>query len=551
VAGLAAVLGSGAMTNSIEEIEGADCILIIGSNTSVAHPLIATRVYRAKARGAKIIVADPRKIPMVLQSDLHLRQNLGTDVALVNGLMHIILKKGWQDQAFIDERTEKFEELKKAIENYPPEKVSGITGIATADLERAAEYYAKAERASILYTMGITQHTTGVDNVKSLANLAMLTGNLGKESTGINPLRGQNNVQGACDMGGLPNVYTGYQPVTDPAVKQKFEEAWGAKLSDKIGLTATEMFPAILDGKMRALVILGENPMVSDADSLHVEKALKAVDFLLVVDIFKTPTTDLAHVVLPGAAFAEKEGTFSNTERRVQLLRKAVEPPGEAKPDWRIIQELSSRFGYPMNDDSPRAIMEEIAKLTPSYGGVTYDRLQGDGLQWPCPHTEHPGTKFLHQGRFTRGKGLFSAIEFKPAAEIADEEYPFQLTTGRVHVHYHTGTMTRNSPSLEREISECFLEMHPEDAAEMKVTDGDRVLIASRRGSVSSRVKLTDSAGRKTVFMPFHFLESRANILTNPAFDPIAKIPEFKVCAVKIQKMEPSERTMPSSPSAH
>ena len=551
MAGLAAVLGSGAMTNSIEEIEGADCILIIGSNTSVAHPLIATRVYRAKARGAKIIVADPRRIPMVLQSDLHLRQNLGTDVALVNGLMHIILKKGWQDQAFIDERTEKFEELKKAIENYPPEKVSGITGIATADLERAAEYYAKAERASILYTMGITQHTTGVDNVKSLANLAMLTGNLGKESTGINPLRGQNNVQGACDMGGLPNVYTGYQPVTDPAVKQKFEEAWEAKLSDKIGLTATEMFPAILDGKMRALVILGENPMVSDADSLHVEKALKAVDFLLVVDIFKTPTTDLAHVVLPGAAFAEKEGTFSNTERRVQLLRKAVEPPGEAKPDWRIIQELSSRFGYPMNDDSPRAIMEEIAKLTPSYGGVTYDRLQGDGLQWPCPNTEHPGTKFLHQGRFTRGKGLFSAIEFKPAAEIADEEYPFQLTTGRVHVHYHTGTMTRNSPSLEREISECFLEMHPEDAAEMKVTDGDRVLIASRRGSVSSRVKLTDSAGRKTVFMPFHFLESRANILTNPAFDPIAKIPEFKVCTVKIQKMEPSERTMPSSPSAH
>jgi len=549
VAGLAAVLGSGAMTNSIEEIEGADCILIIGSNTSVAHPLIATRVYRAKARGAKIIVADPRKIPMVLQSDLHLRQNLGTDVALVNGLMHIILKKGWQDQAFIDERTEKFEELKRAIENYPPEKVSGITGIATADLERAAEYYAKAERASILYTMGITQHTTGVDNVKSLANLAMLTGNLGKESTGINPLRGQNNVQGACDMGGLPNVYTGYQPVTDPAVKQKFEEAWEAKLSDKIGLTATEMFPAILDGKMRALVILGENPMVSDADSLHVEKALKAVDFLLVIDIFKTPTTDLAHVVLPGAAFAEKEGTFSNTERRVQLLRKAVEPPGESKQDWQIIQELSSRFGYPMNDDSPRAIMEEIAKLTPSYGGITYDRLQGDGLQWPCPNTEHPGTKFLHQGRFTRGKGLFSAIEYKPAAEIADEEYPFQLTTGRVHVHYHTGTMTRNSPSLEREISECFLEMHPEDAAEMKVTDGDRVVIASRRGSVSSRVKLTDSAGRKTVFMPFHFLESRANILTNPAFDPIAKIPEFKVCAVRVEKMGTEAKLSPASAS--
>jgi formate dehydrogenase alpha subunit len=549
VAGLAAVFGSGAMTNSIEEIEGADCILIIGSNTSIAHPLIATRVFRAKAKGAKIIVADPRKIPIILQSDLHLQQNLGTDVALINGLMHIILKKGWQDQAFIDERTEQFKELEKVVENYPPQKVSEITGIPVADLEKAAEYYAKAERASILYTMGITQHTTGVDNVKSLANLAMLTGNLGKESTGINPLRGQNNVQGACDMGGLPNVYTGYQAVIDQAVRQKFEEAWGAKLSDKIGLTATEMFPAVLDGKMKAIVILGENPVVSDADCHHVEKALKALDFLLVIDIFNTPTSDLAHVVLPGAAFAEKEGTFSNTERRVQLLRRAAEPPGDSKPDWQIIQELSSRFGYPMDYASPRAIMEEIAKLTPSYGGITYNRLEGDGLQWPCPSAEHPGTRFLHQGRFTRGKGLFSAIEYKPAAETADEEYPFELTTGRVHVHYHTGTMTRNSPSLEREIGECFLEIHPEDAAEMKVSDGDWVVIASRRGSVSSRVKLTDAAGRKTVFMPFHFLESRANILTNPKFDPIAKIPEFKVCAVRIEKMGTESKPSPASAS--
>jgi predicted molibdopterin-dependent oxidoreductase YjgC len=347
-------------------------------------------------------------------------------------------------------------------------------------------------------------------------------------------------------MGGLPNVYTGYQAVIDQAVRQKFEEAWGAKLSDKIGLTATEMFPAILEGKIKGMVILGENPMVSDPDSLHVEKALKAVDFLLVIDIFKTPTTDLAHVVLPGAAFAEKEGTFSNTERRVQLLRKAVEPPGESKQDWQIIQELSSRFGYPMDYASPRAIMEEIARLTPSYGGITYDRLQGDGLQWPCPNAEHAGSKFLHQGRFTRGKGLFTPIEYKPPAEMPDEEYPFQLTTGRVHVHYHTGTMTRNSPSLEREISECFLEMHPEDAAEMNVMEGDRVVIASRRGSVPTRVKLTDSAVRKTVFMPFHFLESRANIVTNPAFDPIAKIPEFKVCAVRIEKMGTESKPSPA-----
>jgi formate dehydrogenase alpha subunit len=545
VAGLAAVFGSGAMTNSIEEIERADCIFIIGSNTSVTHPLIATRVYRAKAKGAKVVVADPRKIPIVMQADLHLQQRLGTDAALINGLLHIILKNGWQDQAFIDERTENVEGLKKVIEQYPPEKVSEITGIPVADLEKAAEYYAKAEHATILYTMGITQHTTGVDNVKSLANLAMLTGNLGKESAGVNPLRGQNNVQGACDMGGLPNVYTGYQAVTDPAVKKKFEEAWGANLSDKVGLAATEMFPAMLEGKMKGLVILGENPVVSDADSHHVEKALKALDFVLVIDIFPTPTSELAHVVLPGASFAEKEGTFSNTERRVQMVRKAVDPPGEAKPDWRIIQELSNRFGFPMDYESPRSVMEEIARLTPSYAGITYDRLQGDGLLWPCPNQDHPGTKFLHQGRFTRGKGLFSAIEYKPPAEVADDEFPFQLTTGRIHVHYHTGTMTRNSPSLERESNECFLEMNPEDAAELGIADGEIVRVTSRRGSVSTRAKLAGREKRKTVFMPFHFVESRANILTNPIFDPVAKIPEFKVCAVKIEK-----KKMESSPSS-
>jgi formate dehydrogenase major subunit len=539
VAGLAASFGSGAMTNSIEEIERADCIFIIGSNTSIAHPLVSTRVYRAKAKGAKVIVADPRRIPIVLQSDLHLRQNLGTDVALINGLMHIILKKGWHDQAFIEERTENFEELKKIIENYPPGKVSEITGIPVADLEKAATYYAKAERASILYTMGITQHTTGVDNVKSLANLVMLTGHIGKESTGLNPLRGQNNVQGACDMGGLPNVHAGYQPVTDQAVKQKFEEAWKAKLSDKIGLTATEMFPAILDGRIKGMIILGENPMVSDPDSLHVERALKALDFLLVIDIFPTPTSDLAHVVLPGASFAEKEGTFTNTERRVQMVRKAMESPGGSKPDWQIIQELSNRFGYGMDYESPQAIMEEIARLTPSYAGITYERLQGDGLQWPCPNREHPGTKFLHQGRFTRGKGHFTPIEYKPAVEVVDENYPFWLTTGRLHAHYHTGTMTRNSPSLDREIKEGFLEMNPEDAGEIGISDGEWVVIESRRGSVSSKVKLTRTVSKKIVFMPFHFLENRANILTNPQFDPIAKIPEFKVCAVKIEKMSP------------
>ncbi len=538
MAGLAAVFGSGAMTNSIEEIERANCIFIIGSNTSVAHPLIATRIYRAKSKGAKVIIADPRKIPLVLVSDLHLRHRLGSDVALINGLMHIILKKGWQDQAFIDERTENFEELKKVVENYSPEKVSEITGVAISDLEKAAEYYAKAERASILYTMGITQHTTGVDNVKSLANLAMLTGNLGKESAGVNPLRGQNNVQGACDMGGLPNVFTGYQPVTDPSARQKFEEAWGCKLPDKVGLTSTEMFPAILEGKVKGMIILGENPIISDVDSHHVEKALKALDFLLVIDIFPTPTTELSHVTLPGSSFAEKEGTFTNTERRVQMIRKAIQPPGEAKEDWRIIQELSNRFGYSMDYASPEEIMKEIAKLTPSYRGISYERLQGDGLQWPCPNPEHPGTKFLHQGRFTRGKGFFTPIEYKPPAEVVDENYPFWLTTGRIHVHYHTRTMSGNSPSLDREIQESFLEMNPMDAKELELKEGELVKVESRRGSVITKVKLTERVNKKVVFIPFHFLESRANLLTNPAMDPIAKIPELKVCSVKIEKLK-------------
>jgi len=545
VAGLAAVFGSGAMTNSIEEIERAECIFVIGSNTSVAHPLVATRIYRAKARGAKIIIADPRKIPLVLISDLHLRHRLGTDVALINGLIHLILKKGWQDQVFIDERTENFEELKKVIENYPPQKVSEITGVSVSDLERAAEYYAKAERASILYTMGITQHTTGVDNVKSLANLAMVTGNLGKESTGINPLRGQNNVQGACDMGGLPNVFTGYQPVTDPSARKKFEEAWGCKLPEKVGFTATEMFPAILEGKIKGMIILGENPIVSDPDSHHVEKALKALDFLVVIDIFPTPTTDLSHVTLPGASFAEKEGTYTNTERRVQRVRKAVEPPGEAKEDWRIIQELSNRFGYTMDYESPQQIMREIARLTPSYGGITYERIEGEGLQWPCPNLEHPGTKFLHQGRFTRGKGLFTPIEFKPPAEVVDEQFPFWLTTGRIYVHYHTRTMTGNSPSLNQETQECFLELNPLDAKELEIKEDEIVKVESRRGSILTKVKITERVSKNVVFIPFHFLESRANILTNPVLDPIAKIPEFKVCAVRIEKVIPKTESRP------
>lgn len=526
------------MTNSVAELEDSDCIFVIGSNTTSSHPLVATRIFRAKQKGAKLIVADPRKIHLALVADVYVRHNLGTDVALINGIMHVILERGWQDKGFIKDRTEGFEELEKTIRAYTPEKVSEITGISVEDIIKIAEYFGTAEAASIVYCMGITQHVTGVDNVKSLANLAMLTGNVGKESTGVNPLRGQNNVQGACDMGGLPNVYPGYQAVNVPEIQKKFESAWNAPLSDKVGLTVSEMLSGLLDGSLKALYVVGENPMLSDPDSAHVEEALRAAKLLVVQDIFFTPTAELAHVVLPGCSFAEKDGTFTNTERRVMRVRQAIEPVGDSLADWQIVQEISGRLGYPMSNESPGAIMREIAEVTPSYGGITYDRLEGSGLQWPCPNRDHPGTKFLHKEAFTRGKGLFHAIEFAPPAESVDSEFPFWLTTGRIHVHYHTGTMTRNSPTLNAEVPEGSLEINPEDASQLGVRDGDAVKVTSRRGQIKTKTALTDRVEKGLVFMPFHFIESNANALTNPVLDPIAKIPELKVCAVKVEKAE-------------
>ena len=524
------------MTNSVAELEDADCIFIIGSNTTSSHPLVATRIFRAKQKGAKLIVADPRRIQIAMMADIHVQQNLGTDVALLNGMMHVISERGWHDQAFIEERTEGFEGVKEIIKDYSPQKVSEITGIEAEDIVKMAEYFGTADAASIVYCMGITQHTTGVDNVKSLANLAMLTGNLGKESTGVNPLRGQNNVQGACDMGGLPNVFPGYQPVIDIASNEKFSKAWGAEIPRDVGLTVPEMLTGISEGSVKALYVMGENPVVSDPDSGHVEKALSNTELLVVQDIFLTPTAEMAHVVLPGTSFAEKDGTFTNTERRVLRVRQAIEPLGDSRPDWRIIQDVSTRYGYAMEYASPQAIMEEIAGLTPSYGGITYERLEGDGLQWPCPGIDHPGTKFLHKDGIVRGRGLFHAIEYKPPAETVDDEFPFWLSTGRVFAHYHTGTMTRNCPSLNTEISEGFLEMNPADADSIGVSQGDEVTVASRRGQITAKTMVTERVKQGLVFMPFHFIENRANVLTNPAHDPIAKIPEFKVCAVRVEK---------------
>jgi formate dehydrogenase alpha subunit len=526
------------MTNSMSEIEDADCIFIIGSNTTSSHPLVATRVYRAKEKGASLIVADPRRIQIASKADIAVRHNLGSDVALLNGMMRVILENGWQDQSFIDERTEGFAEFKESVLSVPLDKAAEVSGVPVETIEAMARAYAQAEKATILYCMGITQHTTGVDNVKSLANLAMLTGNLGRESTGVNPLRGQNNVQGACDMGGLPNVFPAYQPVTSPEAQEKMNAAWkGVKIPGSVGLALPEMLKGAEDGTVKAFFVLGENPVLSDPDSDHVRKALKNLDFLVVQDLFLTETAEMADVVLPGASFAEKDGTFTNTERRVMRVRKAIEPVGESRADWEIIQDLATRFGYPLSYASPAEIMDEIATVTPSYAGISYDRLEGPGLQWPCPSPEHPGTPILHQGRFTRGKGLFHAIDYRPPAEVVDEEYPLWLTTGRVFAHYHTGSMTRNSPSLEGEISEGFLEVHPQDADKLGIGSGQRVYVSSRRGRIAVRTVLTENIRPGVVFMPFHFVESCANILTNPAMDPIAKIPEYKVCAVNLEKV--------------
>jgi formate dehydrogenase alpha subunit len=537
VVGLAAAFGSGAMTNSLPELQNAKCIFIIGSNTTENHPIAAKWIFRGKANGAKLIVADPRWIQLSDMADIAVQQRLGTDVALINGLMHIILKEGWHDKAYVEERTEGFAELAAHLENYPPDKVAEITGIPPETLRRMAEMYSQNKPASIVYCMGITQHTTGVDNVKSLANLAMLTGNVGFESAGVNPLRGQNNVQGACDMGGLPNVFTGYQPVADEAANKKFSEAWGKDLPKKPGLTILEIFNGIDEGKIKAVYVVGENPMITDPDLHHVEAALKKLDIFIVQDIFLTHTAKFADIVLPGTSFAEKDGTFSNTERRVNLVRQAVKPVGESLPDWQIIQDLSTRLGYPMNYASPEEIFEEIKKLTPSYAGMSYKRLEEKGLQWPCPTPEHPGTVYLHKDRFTRGKGALSVIEYKPPAEVVDAEFPMWLSTGRSFVHYHSGSMTRVSPTLHRELETGYMEISPTDARNLGIKDGERVKVSSRRGEIQIKAKISRKVDRGVVFIPFHFAEAAANMLTNPAYDPAAKIPEYKVCAVKVEKL--------------
>ncbi len=539
VAGLVQSFGSGAMTNSIEEIEDAACILAIGTNTTVSHPVIGLGVKKAAQNGARVIVANPREINLCRFADVWLRLRPGTDVALLMGMMRVIVDEGLLDSPFIEQRCQDFDVFKESLSDFGLDFVEHITGVPSRKIAEAARLYATKKPATILlYSMGITQHSHGTDNVLATANLAMLTGNVGKRCTGVDPLRGQNNVQGACDMGALPNVYPGYQTVADKGIREKFERAWGCSLSSVPGLSLVEIFDAAYRKEIKALYLVGENPALSDPDVQHIREALGRLELLIVQDIFLSETAEFAHIVLPAASFAEKDGTFTNTERRVQLVRKAIEPIGDSKPDWWVVCEAARRMGATGFDYShPFDIMEEIRKLTPSYGGISCDRLGNEGLQWPCPSEDHPGTCILHTNTFVRGKGRFMPLKYTPPAEMPDADYPLVLSTGRSLYHFHTGTMTRKVAGLNIIEPEAAVEINPEDASRLGINQGDKVKISSRRGQVVVKAKVTDSFAPGVVFMTFHFAESAANILTNPKLDPVSKIPELKVAAVKVEKL--------------
>ena len=539
VTGLAMSFGSGAMTNNIADIENTDMFFVIGSNTTEAHPVIGMKLKKAVRDGrAKLILADPRKIQLADYADLWLRQRPGTDVALLNGIMNAIVQERMENRKFIEERTENYDEFYNAVKDFTPDMAAEITGVAADDIRKAARMIAGAKATSTVYSMGITQHTTGVDNVLSVANLAMLTGHIGRPGAGVNPLRGQNNVQGACDLGALPNVYPGYQQVTDEKAREKFEKAWGAKLPVQPGLTITEIMDAAHNGRIKTVYIMGENPVLSDPDSNHVKAALKHLDFLVVQDIFLTETAQFADVVLPSLSWAEKDGTFTNTERRVQLVRAALPQVGEARSDSDIVQGIARKMGREdIGGQSAEEIFREMAALTPQYAGLSHARLENEGgIQWPCPTPNHPGTPILHTEKFTRGLGRFHAVQFRPPVEKADGDYPFILTTGRILQHYHTGTMTRRVKGLNHIVPEAFCELNPQDAEGLKVADGDYLKVASRRGEIKVKARVTDRVAKGEVFIPFHFAEASANVLTAANVDPLAKIPEFKVSAVKITK---------------
>jgi formate dehydrogenase alpha subunit len=536
VAGLAISFGSGAMTNSFNDILTTDLLFVIGANATEAHPIAGAKMLQAVQKGTKLVVADPRRIELAERADYWLQHKPGTDIPLMNGLMHIIIKEDLYDKRFVEERTEGFEELKATVEKYPPEKVSEITGVPAEILYDVARLYATSHNALICYTLGITEHVCGVDNVMSTANMAMLTGHIGRAGSGVNPQRGQNNVQGACDMGALPNVYPGYQQVVSPEAQAKFEKAWGVKLSGKLGLMIPDIMDSAVEGKIKAMYIMGEDPVLTDPDAHHIHKAMNNLEFLVVQEIFMSETAKYADVILPGASFAEKDGTFTNSERRVQRVRKAIEPIADSKADWEIVCSVSNRMGYPMNYSWPGEIFDEMAALTPSYGGMNYDRIDAKGLQWPCPTLDHPGTPILHTQSFTRGKGLLKGIEHVPPAELPDAEYPYLLSTGRILYHYNV--TTRHSKGLGTHRPEEMAQVNPIDACVLGVNTGDKVEVASRRGSLTTKIAVTDKVPPGMIWMSFHHAETPTNQLTVNAFDPVSKTGEYKIAAVKLKKAE-------------
>ncbi len=539
VAGLARTLGSGAMTNTIYDItHKADCILLVGSNPEEAHPVVGMQIREAVRRGTRLIVVDPRKIGLARQADIHLQIRPGTNVAFANAMIHVILKEDLWDKDYVEKYTENFDDLKKLVEDYTPERVGRICHIDPARIREAALMYARAERAPIIYCLGVTEHTTGTEGVMSLSNLALITGKLGRPGCGVNPLRGQNNVQGACDMGTQPTDYPGYQKVDNDAVREKFEQAWGVKLNPKPGLKATEVFPAAIEGRIRGLYICGEDPIVSDPDTTHVDAALKSLEFLVIQELFLTKTAEYADVILPAASFAEKEGTFTNTERRVQRIRKAVTVPGDMRTDIDILTDLMNAMGYPQKRMTAAEVMDEIASLTPSYHGISHARLDaGESLQWPCPDKNHPGTPIMHAGGPARGKALFYPAAYKPSAELPDEEYPFILSTGRILSQYNAASITMRAPGLVEIAGEGFIEVNREDAARLGIKDGERIIVRSRRGSIDATARVAEKVFPGETWMPFHFADSPVNRITNAVFDEFARIPEYKVCAVTLEKM--------------
>lgn len=537
MAGLATSLGAGAATNSLAQMPDIDTIFLFGSNPTEAHPIVGLYLKKALRRGAKLIVTDPRKIWMAEHADIWMNLKPGSNIALLNGLISVILENEWENKEFIATRTENIDELREKVAEYDLDRVEKLTGVAREKIVEAARIYSHADKAMIVYGLGVTEHRTGTENAMAISNLALVCGHIGRPSTGIMALRGQNNVQGASDLGPLPATLPGYQPVMDEKVREKFGKAWNVTIKKEPGLKSVEMLDECVKGNFKGIFILGEDPAQSDPDLHHVRKALAAVDFLVVQELFHTETTRFADVILPGASFAEKEGTFTNGERRIQRVRKAIEPLG-GMAEWQVLSKLSTLMGYPMEYKDPAAIMDEIASLVPIYGGISYDRLDKGSIQWPCTDKDHPGTTTLYSDLFARPNGLatFLPLDHIGSGEVADKEYPLVLITGRIREHYNNGSMTRRSKGIAQIVPIEKVEISTEDAKALGIKDRNWVLVSSRRGKVKVRAKVTSRSQQGNVFMTFHHQNTLTNDLTSDHRCPISGTPEYKSCAVRVEK---------------